>query len=232
VAWLLLLLLPLPLVLPTLLLLLIMVVVMMPPGARCMLLLPDNRLWVGCEDGRVFVFDAVTEALLTSFKAQGGAVKSLAVLGSKEVWSAAERSLAVHDIESGAIKHQVPLDDNGFVKQLLPWKWGLWVLSFNSLKLLAARSCWEAAQQQVRLPRWQQTVLSTHHYWAGVAAARLMCSLIIRSRVIVKHQSSQLAERGGCGRRQPSELWRSQEHPGALKHPNSDDPAGADTHCV
>eukprot|EP00775_Hariotina_reticulata_P006930 gene6930-7148_t len=148
----------------------------------------DNRLWVGCEDGRVFVFDTMTEALLTSFKAQASAVKSLALLGGSDVWSAAERSLAVHDAESGTIKHLVPLDDSGFVKQLLPWRWGLWVLSFNGLKLLAARSCWEAAQQQAT--SLSQQLSSAHQQ---LQASRLLSD---QQALQISQQQQQLEDLG------------------------------------
>jgi hypothetical protein len=73
-------------------------------GARCMLVLPhSSKLWVGSDDGRVWVVDGVAETLLGSFRPHPGsewAVTALAVVG-RGVWSACERCLAVHDPETG-----------------------------------------------------------------------------------------------------------------------------------
>jgi hypothetical protein len=42
-------------------------------GVRCMLLLPGtSRLWVGCDDGRVWVLDGAAETLLATFRPLGG----------------------------------------------------------------------------------------------------------------------------------------------------------------
>lgn len=174
-----------------------------------MLVLPHiSKLWVGSDDGRVWVIDGVAETLLGSFRPHPGsnwAVTALAVVG-REVWSACERCLAVHDPESGArlavvgqsavrgtqllvqragdfvgavptrgtvctghtqkaagrvvcvslggagaVRYTLPLLEGsaGFIKALLPWQWGLWVMSINGLRLLAVREAWEAAQQKV-----------------------------------------------------------------------------------
>jgi hypothetical protein len=118
-----------------------------------MLVLPNSsRLWVGSDDGRIWVLDGASEALLGSFKphSQDWAVTALTSVGS-EVWSACERCLAVHDPGTGAVRHTLPQLEGsaGCVKALLPWQWGLWVLSSNGLRLLAAREAWEAAQKQV-----------------------------------------------------------------------------------
>lgn len=49
------------------------------------------------------------------------------------------------------MRYTLPLLEGsaGFIKALLPWQWGLWVMSINGLRLLAAREAWEAAQQKV-----------------------------------------------------------------------------------
>jgi hypothetical protein len=68
-----------------------------------MLVLPHNsKIWIGADDGRIWVLDGVSETLLGSFKphAEGWAMTALAVVG-KEVWSASERCLAAHDPETG-----------------------------------------------------------------------------------------------------------------------------------
>lgn len=56
---------------------------------------------------------------------------------------------------AGAVRYTLPLLEGsaGFVKALLPWQWGLWVMSINGLRLLAAREAWEAAQQKVGVTR-------------------------------------------------------------------------------
>lgn len=145
-------------------------------SARCMLLLPDNRIWVGTDDGRVYVFDGTTEAQLSVFKAAPSAINSFAAVGCsagsapaantprfnsasvvgnttgvQQVWAASEKTVTVHDPVTRALLFSLPADPDGFVKTLLPWGWGLWVLSSNSLKQLAVRSAWDDLQQQVRL---------------------------------------------------------------------------------
>jgi hypothetical protein len=119
-----------------------------------MLVLPhSSRLWVGGEGGRIWVLDGLSEQLLGSFKphSQDWAVTALAAVG-REVWSACERCIAAHDPDTGAVRFTLPLLEGsaGFIKALLPWQWGLWVLSINGLRLLATRSAWEVLQQQVR----------------------------------------------------------------------------------
>jgi hypothetical protein len=49
------------------------------------------------------------------------------------------------------VRYTLPLLEGsaGFIKSLLPWQWGLWVMSINGLRLLAAREAWEAAQHKV-----------------------------------------------------------------------------------
>lgn len=68
-----------------------------------MLVLPhSSKLWIGADDGRIWVIDGLSETLLGNFKAhsQDWAVTALAIVG-REVWSASERCLAVHDLETG-----------------------------------------------------------------------------------------------------------------------------------
>jgi hypothetical protein len=43
-----------------------------------------TTVWVGCDDGRVLVYDPFSEALLTSFKTGlAGGISSLAAVGSQ-----------------------------------------------------------------------------------------------------------------------------------------------------
>lgn len=43
----------------------------------------ESRVWVGCEDGRVLVYDVGSEQLVFSFRAQAGAVNTMAVVGGQ-----------------------------------------------------------------------------------------------------------------------------------------------------
>lgn len=118
-----------------------------------MLVLPGSgRVWLGADDGGIWVWDGLSEQLLGSSKphTQDWAVTALAVVG-REVWSACERCLAAHDPDTASVLYTLPLLEAsaGFVKSLVPWQWGLWVLSINGLRLLATRAAWEALQQQV-----------------------------------------------------------------------------------
>lgn len=119
-----------------------------------MLALPNSsRLWVGSDNGTIWVLDSISETLLATFKPhpdQAWAVTALAVVG-REVWSACERCVAAHDPVDGTLRYVLPLLEGsaGFIKALLPWQWGLWGLSINGLRLLAARAAWEALQHQV-----------------------------------------------------------------------------------
>lgn len=129
-----------------------------------MLALPDGRLWVGCEDGRLFIFDGASEAQLGVVKAAAGAISAMALLGTpasscrigsssssaQQVWVASERAVNVLDASSGALLFSVAADgDGGFVKALLAWDWGAWVLGTGSLRQLAARAAWDSLSQQV-----------------------------------------------------------------------------------
>jgi ligand-binding sensor domain-containing protein len=119
-----------------------------------MLVLPHTtRLWVGCDDGRIWVLDGATEELLATFKPSSSPVTSLAAVGrGAEVWCASERAVCVLDPATGALRYALAQLEGSaeFVKALLPWRWGLWVMSLSGLRLLAARSAWEAAAAQVR----------------------------------------------------------------------------------
>jgi hypothetical protein len=131
-----------------------------------MLVLPDGRLWVGCEDGRVFMFDGAAESQLGLVKAAAGAITSMALLGSaangsaasssgdssvQQVWVASERAISVLDASSGALLFSLAGDaEAGFVKALLPWDWGAWVLGTGSLRQLAVRAAWDSLRLQVR----------------------------------------------------------------------------------
>jgi hypothetical protein len=135
-----------------------------------MLVLPDGRLWVGCEDGRLFIFDGAAESQLGVVKAAAGAIVSMALLGAacnitssssssaasiddgsaQQVWVASERTISVLDARSGALLFSLPADaEAGFVKALLPWDWGAWVLGTGSLRQLAVRAAWDSLCQQV-----------------------------------------------------------------------------------
>jgi hypothetical protein len=127
-----------------------------------MLALPDSRLWVGCEDGRLFMFDGAAETQLGVVKAAAGAISAMALLGTatatgasssssaQQVWVASERAISVLDVGSGALLFSLAADgDAGFVKALLPWDWGAWVLGTGSLRQLAARAAWDSLKQQV-----------------------------------------------------------------------------------
>jgi hypothetical protein len=48
-----------------------------------MLLLPGDQLWVGTEDGRVWIYDAWTEQLQGSFRAAAGAISAMAAVGGE-----------------------------------------------------------------------------------------------------------------------------------------------------
>ena len=48
-----------------------------------MLLLPGDQLWVGTEDGKVWVYDAWTEQLQGSFRAAAGAIAAMAAVGDE-----------------------------------------------------------------------------------------------------------------------------------------------------
>jgi hypothetical protein len=128
-----------------------------------MLVLPDGRLWVGCEDGRLFMFDGAGESQLGIVKAAAGAISAMALLGAaspsssvissssvQQVWVATDKAISVLDAGSGALLFSLAADvDAGFVKALLPWDWGAWVLGTGSLRQLAARAAWDSLQQQV-----------------------------------------------------------------------------------
>lgn len=164
-----------------------------PAAARCMLLLPDNRLWVGCDDGRVFIFDGSTEAQLGVVKAAAGAINAMALLGStsrgssssgtmtgsslssgegssavQQVWVASDRVVGVHDAASGALLFSLPPEADGFVKGLWAWSWGAWLLSSGGLRQLAARAAWEALEQQVGrgVAAWQALCCGRVQFWA------------------------------------------------------------------
>jgi hypothetical protein len=147
---------------------------------RCMIALPGGRLWIGCDDGRVFVFDGVDESPLAVLRAgnSGGAVTAMACVGyaaftsaatatlcaaakpttasALEAWVACERGGAMSVLEpmSGTQQYQVPQEavGNSTVRCLLPWAWGMWVvLSGGGVRLLGLRASWQAAHTQVRL---------------------------------------------------------------------------------
>lgn len=125
-----------------------------PTAARCMLVLPNSsRLWVGSDSGTILVIDGLSETLLGSFRPhpdQPWAVTALTAVG-REVWVACERCVAALDPGDGSLRYSLPLLEGsaGCVKALLPWQWGLWVLSLNGLRLLASRAAWEGLQHQV-----------------------------------------------------------------------------------
>ena len=60
----------------------------------------DDHIWAGTEDGSVLVYDASSEALVGQTKPHSDRVSCLACVGS-HVWSGSgDRSIAAHDVHT------------------------------------------------------------------------------------------------------------------------------------
>jgi hypothetical protein len=71
-----------------------------------------------------------------------------------QVWLASERSITCYAAANapGAPPAQLYTltQVEGYLRGLVPWSWGAWLLSSSGLTAVAARTSWEERQQQVR----------------------------------------------------------------------------------
>jgi hypothetical protein len=207
-----------------------------------MLVLPDGRLWVGCEDGRLFMFDGAAESQLGLVKAAGGAITSMALLGApansstassigdssaQQVWAASERSISVLDAASGALLFSLAGDaDAGFVKALLPWGWGTWVLGTGSLRQLAVRAAWDSLRLQVGGAASSCTATAVSAAAAGQQQTRQL-------HVGSEEVALQRCMRGDCAQHQPPPRARCglTIYACSCKYPMSDECTQAGSYC-
>jgi hypothetical protein len=72
---------------------------------------------------------------------------------SHQVWLVSERSITCYSAATAPAAPPAQLSTfapvDGYLRGLLPWAWGAWLLSSSGVTAVAARTSWEERQQQV-----------------------------------------------------------------------------------